>query len=958
MVRSITVFALLLFTSFSVFAQQGIVRGSVIDDANGESLIGVTVLVTGTTKGTITDIDGNFELRIAPGTYTLQVSYISYASLSIEEVSVVADEITLLSNIRLKEDVAQLEEIVVTAEAIKTTEEALLTIKQKSVNLLDGISSSSFKKIGDTDAAQAVKRVPGVSIQGGKYVYVRGLGDRYTKSTLNGLDVPGLDPDRNTIQMDMFSTNVIDNIIVLKSFTADKQADFTGGIVDISTKDFPEEPILNISVSGAFNPSMHFNSDYLTYKGGGTDWLGYDDGTRAIPTGRSTNVPLFADVIGQPNSPQGLRYQDILNGFDKQMGISPGTSGMDYGFGINYGDQKRLLGRQLGYNLSLSYKNETRFYEGAEYGTFGKLSSDVVELDRRISQKGSFGENEIFASALAGLALKGERAKYRLNFLHSQNGNSKAALYDYISTNRGSDYEALQHNLEYSQRSITNLLFSGTHSSRDGSWDVDWRISPTLSKIVDPDIRSTRIRVDGGRPTIGTESGIPARIWRYLDETNIASKLDLTKKVSAFSNDANLKFGGAYTYKTRDYEIQNFQIIPQGVTITEDPNILFQDENLWPSDDAGFDGTRYEPSFIPINTNKFDANAHYGAAYVSGEFSPSEKLKAIVGVRAEQFQQRYTGVNQQRQELENELILDDLDFFPTVNLIYGLKETQNLRFSFTQTIARPSFKEASFAEIIDPITGRTFIGGLFEDIDSNGDPVWDGNLTSTRIVNLDFRWEMFQKRGQTIAASAFYKNFDRPIEIVQFVQAQNNFQPRNVGTGQVWGVEVEMRKQLDFLGEGLSNFSVNGNVTYTQSRVEMNIAEFNSRVRNARDGETIDRFRDMAGQAPYIINFGVSYQGLDNGFDAGVFYNVQGRTLTFVGIGDRPDVYSVPFHGLNFNSSKTIGASQKLKVGFKIENILNSVRQENYESFMAADQIFERLEPGTRVGASLSYKIF
>jgi hypothetical protein len=939
-----------------VVAQQGIIRGSIYDDATGETLIGVTVLVEETTKGSISDIDGNFELRLDPGVYNLQISYISYATLTIQGVEVKADEITVLQTIRMKEDVEQLEEIVVTAEAIKTTEEALLTLKQKSVNLMDGISSSSFKKIGDSDAAQAVKRVPGVSIEGGKYVYVRGLGDRYTKSTLNGLDVPGLDPDRNTIQMDMFSTNVIDNIIVLKSFTADKPADFTGGIVDISTKDFPEERVLDLSISAGYNPSMHFNSSYLKYNGGSTDWLGFDDGTRKIPTGGGTDFPTYSQVIGRPTSPEGLEFQRILGNFNKQMGVFRSNSGMDYGFGFNFGDQRPVGSKQFGYNLSLSYKNETKFYEGAEYGTFGKLSSDIYELDRRILQRGDFGENDVFMSGLAGFALKGERAKYRLNLLHSQNGNTKAGLYDYISTNRGSNYDAIQHNLEYSQRSLSNLLISGDHRNLDNTLRTEWRVSPTYSRIYDPDIRSTRIRNDDGNLTIGTESGIPSRIWRNLEEINIASRIDLTKDIDVFGNDGKLKFGGGHTYKTRDYEIQNFQIIPQGVVITEDPNILFESENLWPLDDAGFDGTRYEPSFIPFNTNKFAANVNYGAAYFSGELSPSEKFKASIGLRTEIYQQRYTGINQQRQSLDNELILDDLDFFPTVNLIWGFKETQNLRFSFTQTIARPSFKEASFAEIIDPISGRTFIGGLFSDIVSNGDSVWDGNLTSTKIINLDIRWELFQKRGQTIAASVFYKNFDRPIEIVQYVQAQNNFQPRNVGTGQVYGIEFEARKNLDFLGEAGENFNLNGNVTLTESSIEMNIAEYNSRVRNARDGQTIDRFRDMAGQAPYILNLGLSYQGRLNGVQAGLFYNVQGSTLTYVGIADRPDVYSVPFNSLNFNGSKTFGAAEKLKVGFRVENILNSKRQEVYRSYEAADQTFELLQPRTRFTLSLGYK--
>jgi hypothetical protein len=306
--------------------------------------------------------------------------------------------------------------------------------------------------------------------------------------------------------------------------------------------------------------------------------------------------------------------------------------------------------------------------------------------------------------------------------------------------------------------------------------------------------------------------------------------------------------------------------------------------------------------------------------------------------------------------MTNEKVLDDLDIFPTVNLIYSISEKQNFRVSYSRTIARPSFKEASFAEILDPLTGRTFIGGFFEDKDASGNLIWDGNLQSTKIDNFDLRWEAFQQKGQTLAASVFYKKFDRPIEIVQFVRAPNSFQPRNVGDGQVYGVEVELRKNLGFVSRVLNNFSLNANVTYTQSRIEMSTTEFESRKTNAREGETIKNTRSMAGQAPYLVNAGILYQGLNNGIETGLFYNVQGRTLTYVGIADRPDVYSAPFNSLNFNFSKTFGEDEKLQLGFTVSNILNAKRKQVFESYKANDEVFTSLNPGTSVGLKFGYQ--
>jgi len=230
---------LLTLFAFTATAQTGTIRGSVFDDATGESLPGVTIFLEGTTKGTLTDFDGLFSLNTEPGVYNLRISYISYETTIIRDLQVKAGEVSLLENIRLKEARIELSEVVVTAQAARNSEAAVLTMKQKSASLIDGISSSAFRKTGDSDAANSLKRVTGVSVEGGKYVFVRGLGDRYTKTTLNGMEIPGLDPDRNTLQLDIFPTNIIDNIIISKTFTADLPADFTGGIIDISTKDLP-----------------------------------------------------------------------------------------------------------------------------------------------------------------------------------------------------------------------------------------------------------------------------------------------------------------------------------------------------------------------------------------------------------------------------------------------------------------------------------------------------------------------------------------------------------------------------------------------------------------------------------------------------------------------------------------------------------------------------------------------
>ncbi|QGY43746.1 TonB-dependent receptor plug domain-containing protein [Maribellus comscasis] len=951
---------LTLFFTTLVFGQKGFVRGSVFDGKTGEFLPGVTIFVEGTTLGTITDLDGKFNLSIDPGTYQLRVSFISYETLHIDDVIVEPGEATVLDNLKLEEATIQLEEAVVTASYLRNTETAMLTMKKKSVTVLDGISSAGLKKIGDSDAASSMKRVTGVSVEGGKYVFVRGLGDRYTKTMLNGLDIPGLDPDRNTIQMDIFPTSIIDNLVVNKSFSAELPADFTGGVINISIKDFPESKKANISMSAGYNSSSHFNSNYLTYEGGDTDWLGFDDGTRDIPA--TENIPFFTDAISHPEGTDGQRYREILQNFDPNMAAVKEKSFMDYSFGASLGNQFEIGKYTLGYTLSASYKNNTDFYENAEYGRYGLLSdADVTEMEVREHQTGNYGVNNVLLSGLAGLALKTKRAKYRLYVLHLQNGESQAGIFNYAKSNQGTEFSGFQHNLQYSQRALSNLLLDGKYSFYEKGWELEWKFSPTFSSIEDPDIRFTRYLDRNGNYSIGTEVGFPERIWRELEEVNYAGVIHVTKDFKFNDEDAKLKFGGAYTYKERDFIIRKYMINVRDLSLTGDPDELFKQDNLWPYNGDYSRGVTYDASFVPNNPNQYNSNVNNVAGYASVELNPIKRLKAIVGLRVESYTQHYTGQNQLGTiVLDNEEVLNDLDFFPALNFIYSLSENQNLRFSYSKTIARPSFKELSYAEIYDPVSGRTFVGGLFRDADDiAGVEYWDGNLTSTDIHNFDFRWELFYGMGQTVSAGVFYKKFRNPIEMVQYFTLVGSFQPRNVGDGEVVGAEIELRQSLQPLSEKLKNFNFNFNYTYTHSQIELSSTEYQSRLDNARTGQSVGKYRDMAGQAPYIINAGFAYdggeQGFWNGLEAGVYYNVQGQTLQYVGIVDRPDIYTVPFHSLNLNASKSFGEKDHFQVGFKIDNILNDKKESVFKSYDAGNQYFERLSPGTTFQFKLGY---
>ncbi|MFZ1705502.1 MAG: TonB-dependent receptor [Saprospiraceae bacterium] len=946
----------LLFGILSLTAQDGIIRGIVHESKTGEPILFGTVSVIGNHNLAIsTDLDGNYEMSLSPGVYSIEFSYVGLKTTIVENIQVVSNQVTIL-NVLLNEDSQVLEEVVVTAAAARNTEVALATIKRNSSNVIDGISSGNFKKIGDSDAASAMKRVTGVSVEGGKYVFVRGLGDRYTKSTLNGMEVPGLDPDRNTLQLDIFPTSILDNIIVIKSFTADLPADFTGGVVNISTKDFPETKNFSISGGIGYNPNMHFTNNYLTSTTSSTDFLGMDDGLRSIPTNKSLNIPFRTDAIVDPIG-VGKQYTQILQGFNPNMAVSNSRSFMDYNLGLSFGNQFKRSTHTFGYNFGLSYMNTTELFMDVEYNLYGKdTNKDRFELEERVAQKGSFGTNNILLAGIGGFSFKTKTSKYSLSLMHIQNGESKNGIFDYSSTNFGSNFTGFQHNIEYSEKRISNVLLKGEHTISKGTWELKWNISPTLSSIYDPDIRIVRYRNDGTNLTIGTESGIPERSWRFLDEINYNGNAHIDYKYSVRNKVAKLKFGVNTVLKERDYEIQNFQIYTNGISLTGSPDDIFTNENLWSPENQN--GVTYDPQFIPFNPNKFNSSSSNYAGYVSNEMYVGSKIKTIIGFRVEQFELLYSGRNQSGSSYKNQKMFDDINFFPTANLIYEVKENQNIRVSYSRTIARPSFKEASFATILDPISGRTFIGGFFSDINvSTGELIWDGKLVSTDIDNFDLRWELFQKEGQLFSISSFYKSLKNPIEIVQYVQAAGNFQPRNVGDGMLLGLEVEVYKNLGFIHRAVSNFSFNLNVTLVQSSIQMSASELQSRQLTARTGQEIEDTRKMAGQAPFLINTGFSYKSNKSKMELGMFYNVQGRTLKFVGIADRPDVFTKPFHSLNLNLNKSFGQQDQYSFGIKVNNILNSTRQEVFTSYKAEDQIFTRLNPGTSFSLRFGYTL-
>ncbi|MDA9892843.1 TonB-dependent receptor [Flavobacteriaceae bacterium] len=934
-------FYILLF-SFITYSQQGI-SGTLINGDFNEPLPFANILVKETGDGITSDFDGKYAFELSAGTYTLVFSYVGYETKEITNIIVNGDNYTT-TDVVLNSAAEGLDEVIVTVEARRNTESSVLEIQKKSASLLDGISAQAFKKIGASNIASAIKSVPGVSVQGGKYVYVRGLGDRYSKSILNGVDIPGLDPDRNTIQMDLFPTNMLSNVLVIKSARADLPADFTGGVIDIVTKEFPNQEEFSVSVSTAYNPDMHFNSNYLSDKRSQTDFLGFDDGMRKNKIANSFLGNTFDPRFNQTQ--EGLStINKIANQFSPQMAPELGTSDLNYGFGISYGNQFKFgEDKSIGILGSLSYKNQQSVFENAQNNIYNfSPNKEVFEFEENRIQSGTIGNQNVIANVLLGTTYKSASTKIKFNALHIQNGESTSGSFRQLT--RFSDFiDFNKYNLEYTERSISNGILSGLHNFSEGDFKVEWTLSGTLAKVHDKDVRNTTFQDEEGVFSF-QENTEPKRIWRTLDENNLVSKLDATKRIQFLGSNAVLKFGIYRSQKERDFSIAQYSVSSTYTSEQDwsnydgDPNQLFNPNNIiGPSNP---DGSYINPqTTIRQDANLFNSKQFNLAAYVSNEFNISEKLKSILGFRFENYQVLYTGENSQLGQIyDNQKIINKSNLFPSLNFIYSLKENQNLRFAYSLTTARPSFKEASIAEIYDPLSNLFFIGNI--------------NIRPTYIDNFDIRYEAFGEKAQLFAFSAFYKNLTDPIEIGFVAASTSNYTPLNLENATVFGVELELRRNINSLFPSVRNLVFNFNGSYIISDEKYSEDELKLRTLGLREGQTIGTSRPLQGQSPYLINTGLDYNNQEKNIQVGLYFNVQGKTLEVVGDGFYPDVYTMPFNSLNFNLIKQFKGNRSLT--FKITNLLNDERESRFEGFNNESQYFKLRNIGCQF--SLEYAI-
>lgn len=964
---------------------QGVIRGVVTDNSNSAPIPFAKVKIQGVNAGANTDFDGEYQIKVEPGTYELLFSMSSEGYIDYKQEVIVTSSEVVIVNVSLSKDqkVVEIGVVEVTANKIEGAKTvAADDARRRDENgSTEGVTTEQMKERGVTTAVEAVQMAPGLSVEDGKSVYVRGLGDRYTKTILNGMDIPGLDPDRNSVQMDIFPSSVIDNITVYKTFTPNLSGDFTGGLVDITTKDFPTDRTLYVSAGLGYNSAATFNKDYYSYKGGKLDFLAFDDGTRALPIRTTDQLPN--PVLGDPVLETRTRT------FSNTMATDETSNFLNQNYSLSYGDRYNFKKSKAiyGYNVVANYRNTHNFYQDVTYSEFRKIYDDngnpVNELDKWRQSSGSQTENDVIWTALLGQSIRFNRSKISLSIFHTQNGKSSAARL--IDNNYEQNPSTMvKQSLQYSQRSVSNANLSGRHFLDSlGKWKLDWKLSPTYSLIKDPDIRSTALEEvidENGNatylytPAVGSEI---RRIWRSLNEYNLSGRLDLSKKFnftkmfkdeskaklnSWAGRERELSFGVLNTYKNRSFEVSDYIFdIENPTNLSSDPDWYFLDENIWTaeSDTGTFARGNKEPA------NTYQARQNILGAYIMNEAPFSDRFTATYGVRVEHAQNWYTGQNNTGTVVyKDELVLDEWNLLPSVNMVYKIEKKAdsshyarytNIRAAYATTVARPSFKEKSIAQIYDPIQGRTFNGNI--------------DLKQTTIYNADLRWEYFFGRTELISASAFYKRFIDPIELIAYNSAPNETQPLNSGKADIYGAEIELRKAIGFNKKGKEhlNFMIGANFTYVISKIDMNevkittgsVTQTEKEIREItkREGETIGNYRPMYGQSPYIVNAFVSFRNDSIGFNINLSYNVQGKKLAVIGVGSLPDVYQQPFHSLNLKVSKTIGKERRWNASITAKNLLMNVSQKFYESYNAESQVYDYFNQGVTISGAISYTL-
>jgi len=913
----------LLTTAAAMAAGPGVLRGTVIDSESHEALIGVDLVLVGTGEKAMTDIDGHFVIEdLQPGTYDLRASYLGYNARFAGGIVVPAtggvDIEIALSSFRAHET----DDVVVSANRVMSTDNALLSSRKQSSVIGDAISAAEISRSPDGTSGEALRRLPGLTINGGKYVFVRGVTDRYNVTEVNGVTMSGTDvgKDRKSFNFDMVPANLLANIVVIKSATPDLPGDFSGGLVRITTLEFPEKATTVVGVSADYTGETTGRDFRYDSQSGRTDWLGRDDGGRDLPR------DLLALGVVQPG--MGTRNPDLARGLSNRWTTTTKKAPPRFNFNVSHGNRITLAGGDLGYMGAISYRNKYEFTEENERRQVDPVAGGIF-----LQAAGESSHRQVTAGGLANIFWR--KGRQRLGWTNNFNHDGTADVVRL--TGQDSDKKFSWQSIEWQERDQIVSKLDGKHhlpGPRSG-FDLDWQVYYGESHATEPDRRYLGYNTDGEVAVMDENM----RTWTNLDEFRRGQAVNLawSPAENDYEKQFNPQFKVGYRHdrRTRAFDVEAWYTTPtfrtSGALRTLGPDSIFAPGNYNEVSDPRR-GRGWEFAQDDINSGIYDASDQLTAWYAMADIPfgfRQEDLRLTGGARVETSDQFVeTTPRRSLPALRDTARVANTDILPSVSLTWFYDEKTNVRLGYYASVNRPEFRELA------PVNRRNF--KTFQNELGNAD------LQRATIDNYDVRFEHFPDFGEVMALSVFYKDIRNAIEDTLYMAPERAVASwANAPRARNWGFEVELRQKLDFTWF-TDNFTISTNYTRVWSEVPY-VDPITGR----------EFMRTLHGQAPWSVNASLTYATDDGRSTASLLFNKVGQRLDKIADFRFLYVYQQPRNKLDLVFSQKIGAGYYLKLAgqdlLAEDSVLSSGSDKNpYE--------YSRISQGAEYSLTLSGK--
>lgn len=916
-------FTLLLFLSANTLSAQTTIKGSVKDAKTQETLPGVAVSVKNSTAGVITDENGDYELNVAPGKYTIVTSYISYQPLEITDVEVKKGEPTVV-DIPMIESAHALGEVYVVAIGRINSEVSLLNSIRKSNAVVSGVSAQQISKSQDRDASEVIRRIPGISIMDDKFVVARGLSQRYNNVWVNNSTIPSSEADTRAFSFDIIPSSQIENIMIVKSPQPELPADFSGGFIKVETKGIPSENSIQVNYGIGINTQTQFR-DFKYSKGGKTDFLGFDNGMRSLSSGISSSR------IDNNNADQVNNL--TKNGFNNDWEVKTKKPLPDQRFGFVINRKYTSNNNSMwGLVAAFNYSNTSKTYTDMENSRYGVYDSDNDKPYFTFKYTDNQYNNDARIGAMANLIyMPNDKHRFEFRNILNQVGKNRYTEREGYQNTSGF-YGQRKAEYLYSSRLAYSGQLAGKHTLTEKD-NLDWVFGFSYSNRNQPDRRIINWE-ENGYPgdahykEYQIDQNDITRDFNKLNEYNYTFSTNYTHDFT-FDNSfkPSIKAGIYGEYRDRNYNTRFFKYrwipenLPEDFSYRDVYSQILIPENYGAGKMYIYDDTE--------RLNDYSGTNEQMAGYV-GFNIPFNKFNVYTGARLEHNKmslKSYTTILGDKSKTTD---YSYTDIFPSLNASYNLTNDNLVRIAYGRSINRQEFREISSSSYYD--------FDLFSFVSGNPD------LKPAYIDNFDLRYEFYPSASEIFSIALFYKHFNDPIEWTYldgggtYIYTFNNASKANN-----YGIEVDIKKKLDFIG--LKDFSLTFNGSLIKSKVKF----------DENSGANHDR--PMQGQSPYLINAGVFYQNENLGINTTLLYNIVGKRI--VGIGrvssssgssvnnDIPDMYEMPRNVLDLIITKKLG--QHIEITAAIKDILApKVKYAQFPKFIDKEGVTHEREQITK----------